>query len=121
MPVRSILILIAVVFLLAVIWFVVPYMYPKETDSDIAHTRQKLKAINAVIDRYKSQHGTYPSRLDDLINTDSEGLYFENDAIMNDSWNNRVKYKFENTKYILYSFGPNGVDDLGGGDDIMIK
>ena len=75
--------------------------------------------ISSALDLYEIDHGSYPDNLDVLMQkTDGKGPYLKKRAI--DPWGNPYKYVFPGTRgdYDLYSFGKDGVDNNGEGDDV---
>jgi hypothetical protein len=61
---------------------------------------------------YRAQHGKYPQRLDELVPKFIDNvpldLYADHAA---------VRYRLEENGYVLYSVGPNGLDEEAGGSD----
>ena len=87
--------------------------------------KQQLYAIKTALERYKEDHGQFPTEgqgLLVLIKKDPKGRYFRNDKFLLDPWSNPIQYKNDKSssdeKIILYSFGQNGIDENMMGDDI---
>ena len=77
-----------------------------------------ISAIRQALDLYKKENGTYPSSSDGLEQLTS---YYLN-SVPIDPWVRNYKYLYPpmygSNDYDLYSFGKDGLDDNGGGDDI---
>ena len=102
----------------------------------ITKARSAIAALEAAIDMYDMDIGVYPPsggvnlvrELTDSTDPDWEGPYmrFKNEDLEGgsylDSWGNPYVYinpGVNNPKfYDIYSFGPDGVDEQGKGDDI---
>ena len=116
----SIIIILAVSSVLAPALFRSEIVYKRE-----AHAKQQITVIKAALDRYRKEHGVYPSEVEGLsvlMQAGPHGRYFNSDKYLNDPWNNPIKYQIEKShsavRITLYSFGPNGIDEHMSGDDI---
>lgn len=97
-------------------------------------TKITIKSVEAAATMYAAEHLSanpqgisYPESLNVLLNPlDSEMREMEPylDSIPQDAWGNDLQYEFPNTKVAgskepaIWSTGPNGRDEGGGGDDI---
>jgi general secretion pathway protein G len=76
--------------------------------------------ISSALDLYEIDHGSYPDNLDVLLEKKEwKGPYLKKKAI--DPWGHPYKYVSPGAHgdYDLYSFGKDGVDNNGEGDDII--
>ncbi len=88
----------------------------------------QLQAIESALARYRKDTGSFPSDKDGLevlLQQQSEGRYFDNNSYLTDPWQNKIVYKADGAEgredsYRLYSIGPNGMDERGEGDDILL-
>ena len=75
--------------------------------------------IASGLDLYEIDHGSYPENLDLLLEKkDGKGPYLKKRAV--DPWGHPYKYVYPGAHgdYDLYSFGKDGVDNNGEGDDV---
>jgi general secretion pathway protein G len=96
----------------------------------------KIKATRAALSNIKSQLATFELEMESFPTTE-EGLaalvtnpgtrptwnHPYMDKMPTDSWNNYFVYRCPGSNgalYDLYSMGPNGQDDGGGGDDVTL-
>jgi general secretion pathway protein G len=80
-----------------------------------------LAQLSAGITIYKLSEGKYPSALDDLVKplADYPDGCLQSATLPADPWGHAYLYKLnEKGKPFLWSMGPDGVDQQGGGDDI---
>lgn len=87
------------------------------------------------LDRFNYDCGRYPEKLEDLYRKPSyiededdnnprwKGPYMDGDpADLKDPWGNQFHYngegQYNESKYDLWSGGPNGKNENGGGDDV---
>jgi len=88
-----------------------------------AQARKDLGALTGACFVYKVEHGRYPDSLNDLL-IPTEGYpngFYPPKELPLDPWGGSYHYKkFSggDHKYMIWSCGPNGVDDGGKGDDI---
>ncbi len=75
---------------------------------DNSATQKALLAVGLALRAYRLDHGAYPAGLSDLVPD-----YL--DAVPNDPFAEDVplRYRIDGDRYILYSVGPDGVDDGG--------
>ena len=108
----------------------------------VTKAKTTISALETAIAMYSGDMGEYPKTgndslvhalQDDPKNVSWQGPYMEfkqddlKDGQLIDSWGNPYVYVSANggspehrqRSYDLYSFGPNGVDDQGTGDDIV--
>ena len=74
----------------------------------VKSTLTNIDEIHKNIGGYYSIHKEYPKSLNKF-----KGRY-----IM-DSWGQDLIYKRKNESYLLYSIGPDGIDEQGNGDDVV--
>ncbi len=70
-----------------------------------------------------SANGGVPSSLDQLLAPSDaypDGCLGKS-SIPSDPWGNVYTYKTTASGYVLWSFGPNGTDESGMGDDIAVE
>ena len=91
----------------------------------LAATHYELARLQTAILLYEMMNEQkLPSALDDLTGTSAEGLEYldcPEDGICKDGWGSTFVYKLIDGGYILYSVGPDGVDNGGLGDDISLN
>lgn len=85
--------------------------------------------INGTLDMFRMQVGRYPTTKEGLsalvrpTGAGWRGPYVGKANQVRDAWGNPLSYACPGTHntatYDLWSFGPNGVDEGGGGDDIV--
>jgi general secretion pathway protein G len=94
--------------------------------------KQKVEGtLNSALLQYNTHIGSYPSTeegLQALIAPPAgkaakwRGPYLKDNSLIRDSWDGPYKYVRPGTHnprgYDLWSFGPNGRDENGGGDDV---
>ena len=114
---------LALVFLIGyVLFFSSRTTYSKEDE-----TRERLRAIEMILENYREDHGAYPSSGIGLVALQRENAsdrYFDDNSFLKDSWGSAINYEShesdsDSNRYELYSFGPNQRDDHGGGDDLV--
>jgi len=123
--------LMAALCLLIVIAYVSYEKIKQENIEKVNRTRAQLSVIAGAINVYKSDYGEYPpagnsSMLKALrsrkINEESEYLELDglttNSGVILDPWDSPYVYISSGETALLYSAGPNKVDDEGIGDDI---
>lgn len=87
--------------------------------------QQDLRELKASLRVYKLDQGTYPKALTDLLQPLQEfpeGAY-PHSSLPTDPWGNEYQYALVEKRGretpMVWSFGPNGADDAGEGDDIV--
>lgn len=82
-------------------------------------TRQKMMTIAAAVDGFNVQHGVYPQSMQELV---ASKLVVADKLV--DAWKRDIYYFAPapggQHPYVLVSFGKNGQDDGGQGDDIYV-
>jgi len=127
----EVLIVLAIIGVIAAM--VVPNLVARQRGANIQVTRQSIKNVQAALDMYAVEHsgtfpdGTGPEVLDKLLvaETTADGRTLEPflKAKPLDAWQRPLNYEFPNQKSgtnepALWSNGPDGKNDNGGGDDI---
>jgi hypothetical protein len=89
-----------------------------------SRTTTALRDVKTGLAVYRSQFGRVPDALDDLLKpTDSfPNGFLDGTAVPEDGWHHALVYAAQDkgAKYTLRSCGPNGVDDHGTGDDVLV-
>lgn len=100
----------------------------KIVDTKEMQAKQSIRLIEATLERYRKDHGRYPAadeRLDVLVDPSPQGRYFVNSHGVTDPWGHMFVYKPSNATrgpaLVVYSIGPNGIDEDGGGDDVVAR
>lgn len=88
----------------------------------------QIKNLKNAVEIYQLQVGTAPSNLEELrtgptnqsLAKDFKPGEIWDEEIPVDPWGNKYVYKYDSQteKVMIYSVGPNGTDEGGGGDDI---
>lgn len=84
--------------------------------------QRDLAEIKAGMTVYKLAENRYPDSIADLIKplADFPEGCLNRDSVPVDPWGNAYSFRLnEKGKPVVWSFGPNGVDDSGSGDDIV--
>lgn len=95
-------------------------------DTKEMNARARLKTLHEILDVYKARHGVYPTTeqsLTVLIPEPGSRGYLTGPQALLDPWGAQYVYRSPDVRrgggaFQLYSRGPNGVDEGGGGDDI---
>jgi general secretion pathway protein G len=101
----------------ATLWFGSKELVNSKTTA--AH--QRLRVVRQALEHYKADHGRYPGTeegLSVLIDASPVGRYLVGRAALDDPWGHQYVYRNTQDPLVLYSVGPNGVDEGGKGDDI---
>ncbi len=114
-------IMIAVMILGLVMGLVGPKVFQILENSQKTGAKSELKAFKNAIATYKLNVGTYPAKLNDLINKPKnderaakrwQGPYLDKEKLPEDPWGTKYHYKLnqEGAKhpYELLSYGPEG-------------
>ena len=95
-------------------------------DTDEMKARQDLRIIHQVLERFRQDHGRYPAQsesLDVLVDSSPGGQYLVSRHAITDPWGNAFVYRAPDPSQkippVIYSRGPNGIDEGGHGDDIL--
>ena len=104
----------------------VPACMAARKAEDIATMRFELIKLAFALAAYRADHGAYPEKLAELVPKYVKVIpkdIYNNDADLN--------YTRKDDGYLLYSFGPNGIDDGGkdredckaneGWDDLVVR
>ena len=96
---------------MAVALYVQPY--GPEWHLRIHRVQHDLQNLKSTIEIYKRDRGLYPPTLADIV-PDYQL------SIPSDKWGSEYVYRVKSTEYDLYSVGTNGIDELLGGDDVIL-
>jgi len=94
-----------------VVLLTVPFF--KSEDKNIPMTYAQVNDLVAEIDAFYDDEGNYPTKPEEIAKID--GLE------ANDGWGTALYYTATKDEYLLYSFGPNLMDDEGESDDVVPK
>ena len=112
--------MLVVIIIGTLVAMVMPRLAGRSEQAKRAAAKADIEAnISSGLDLYEIDHGSYPDNLDVLMQkVDGKGPYLKKNPI--DPWGNPYKYVFPGTHgdYDLYSFGKDGLDNNGEGDDI---
>ncbi len=87
-------------------------------------TRADLADFSQAITVYMIEYGKPPASLAELTQPKPEYPqgFLEGAVLKNDPWGRAYAYSTDGAeKYTIWSFGANGVDDKGAGDDIVVR
>ena len=70
---------------------------------------------------YKLDQGSYPASLEALSQSPAEGQPPYLQGGLQDAWGHELRYLLEDGTFRLWSVGPDGVDNSGKGDDILVR
>jgi general secretion pathway protein G len=97
-------------------------------DTKEMQAKQDIGFIRQVLERYKKDHGRYPTAeesLNALVDPSPAGRYFISKHAIIDPWGHAYIYKPSNWRQdeavVVYSRGPNGIDEGGAGDDTAVR
>jgi hypothetical protein len=112
------------VVVLSIVW---PHFFWHEENPG-ADTRRELAKLEGCIILYKNKKNNWPPvdkwkrKIANFIAESNPG--FNEVDFFSNQWGNEVNYKIDHfgqgERHILYSYGPNGKDDDGKGDDIYL-
>lgn len=119
-------------YLFFIICLYMPITSPADTNT-IHLTKQIIRSTHYALQAFRLDVGRYPSQeegLSSLIENQFHinswnGPYFDDNFSISDAWGNILNYRVVNCSkidknfYFLYSFGYNGIDNKGKGDDIF--
>jgi len=113
------------VLLLVVIGFVVGLPLVRVGDNAVGAARHTLTVTAELLERFRQQRGVYPRdihEIDALLAGDIPAANAE--RLHTDPWGHPITYRFPARdpmcEFELYSKGPNGRDEQGGGDDVVV-
>ena len=126
----ELLIVLAIIVVIAAM--VVPNLIGQQDIAKIQATKAAISGVESSLKMYKATRGAYPEGGDDIIQSLTEPSEFEGQkmapALENppvDAWKQPLHYLWPNTKDersnfkpAIWSNGPDGKNDDGGGDDI---
>ncbi|HUT85119.1 MAG TPA: type II secretion system major pseudopilin GspG [Thermodesulfobacteriota bacterium] len=118
----ELLIVMIIIGLLAAL--VAPRMFGKVEGAKKKAAKAQIEMFSTASDSYRLDVGKFPSALKDLRESSGddkwEGPYLPKDIPL-DPWENAYEYKApgEHGDYDIISFGPNGQNENGEGDDIV--
>jgi general secretion pathway protein G len=101
---------------------------PGIVDTKQMQAKQQLIVIRATLEKYRADNGRYPSQeegLRTLVDPSPKGKYLTSDYALKDPWGRLIVYRLatasEKERYVLYSLGPNGVDDGKPDGNLLIR
>jgi general secretion pathway protein G len=90
----------------------------------------QIKSLKGPLENYNLDIGSYPSTQQslqalraappDLANPAKWSGPYLSSELEPDPWGNPYQYEGAGAQYRIWSFGPNGVNEQGGGDDISV-
>lgn len=94
---------------------------PSRASDPADQARHDLSTIQSGIVIYKLEYHSLPKSLDDLLikNANYPDGCLGMPELPMDPWGHGYRYKVQDDGYMVWSFGPNGADDQGEGDDIV--
>lgn len=101
-----------------------PAPFEESSPDPMVRTRQELARVQTGILVYDSYHGGPPPSLESLLTERPDGQHYLDRVELGlraDGWGNPLAYRPTADGYILYSFGPNGLDEGGEGDDLTVQ
>jgi len=93
-------------------------------DAIEARAKRNVQIVDSTLVIYSLENdGRFPSTLEELTApTESYPRGFlEETELLEDPWGHPLRYERTETEYRLWSVGPNGVDEDGGGDDVVAR
>jgi general secretion pathway protein G len=113
-------VLLVVVIIGILVGVAVPKLSGRVKQTQIAGTRQTIRAISVAIDVYEVDQGKYPSSIQNLLSSSGEanwnGPYLKDGRMPTDAWGNALQFSAQGSGYKIVSGGPDG--SIGGSDDI---
>lgn len=85
--------------------------------------RAQLNEFRIALTLFKLENDDYPDRLEQLLEPSQsypEG-YLGRDKLPLDPWGHPYRYVKTDSGYVVWSIGPNGQDENGGGDDLAVR
>ena len=112
--------MLVVIIIGTLVAMVMPRLAGRTEQAKRAAAKADIEAnISSALDLYEIDNGTYPENLDVLLEKkEGHGPYLKKSAI--DPWGHPYKYVYPGAHgdYDLYSFGKDGIDNNGEGDDV---
>jgi general secretion pathway protein G len=116
----------AVVILLAGLAYL--RIAPGIVDTKQTQAKQQLIVLRATLEKFRADNGRYPSQeegLRALVDPSPQGKYLTSEFALKDPWGRLIVYRLttasEKEGYVLYSLGPNGVDDGKPDGSLLIR
>lgn len=91
----------------------------------VSQTKNDLQTVEGALQLYYTQKGQYPDNRDVYALVTPSGSLDKPSAVQ-DAWGNDYvlltpsEFNGQPVDYLLYSFGPNRIDEFGAGDDIVL-
>jgi type II secretory pathway pseudopilin PulG len=108
--------------------FILPRFAPPTLYTNESKARQDLRGLSQVLEQFRADHGRYPTReeaLYVLVDPSPGGRYFPSSHGITDPWGHIFIYRPPDPQQkggpTFYSSGPNGIDEGGSGDDIVLR
>jgi hypothetical protein len=95
---------------------------PGKTATPADQVRSDFSNLTTAITVYMIEYGTPPATLGELAKPKPEypSGFLNGASLPNDPWGHAYAYSTDGKEhYTIWSFGPNGVDDKGAGDDVV--
>jgi general secretion pathway protein G len=112
--------MLVVIIIGTLVAMVMPRLAGRTEQAKRAAAKADIEAnIASALDLYEIDSGVYPENLDLLLEKkDGRGPYLKKRAV--DPWGHAYKYAYPGAHgdYDLYSYGRDGVDNNGEGDDV---
>lgn len=121
----EILIVLAIIGVIAAM--VVPRLMGQMKTASIRTTKGSIQGLEKAADLYAVDHsGTYPQTIAEMMAASVSTDGVKHDPVLDkeplDAWQRPLMYQYESTtdtaKPKIWSFGPDGQNNNGGGDDI---
>ena len=102
-------------------YYAVPSIMLRLAEAKTQKVNADLSVLNMAITQFAINNaGRYPEALQALVDPDSDGQrYLRSEEIPKDAWGNAYLYQADGSP-LLWSSGPDGVNQNGAGDDITI-
>ena len=94
-------------------------------DARVSQTKNDMQTVESAIQLYFTREGQYPPNGNLAVLVGPNG-YLDKPSAIEDAWGNQYIYyspsqfRQQDVPWLLQSVGANGLDDDGGGDDIML-
>ena len=121
----EILIVLAIIGVIAAM--VVPKLIGQQKTANIKVTKGSILGLEKAAELYAVDHsGTFPQTIEEMMtpSVGTDGIKHEAllDKVPVDAWQRPLTYQFESTTELskpkIWSFGPDGQNNNGSGDDI---
>lgn len=107
--------MVVVIIIAALAAMVLPKLLPQVDEMKIDIARSDVSSISTAVKLFWLRHdGTYPASMDELL------PYLEGAARPKDPWKHEYLYEYDpaSKTFRVWSCGPDGVSNNGGGDDV---